>query len=163
MTGVQTCALPIWEYVETAAKRLNAAFTEKVTVISPGVQVRLRSDFPDNEKSRRLYFKSRGLNLSDAAVFEFILSQTVNSAERQSGSELSHSQIAAATKLSRRTVIRSVKRLTDLNFIGAVKDKEWHRGNANRISIASSLLVLLEVGPSDKQSRRSHQSVTRLK
>lgn len=132
------------EYVELAAKRLQTTYTEQVTTIAPGRAVRLRSDFPDTAKSRQLYFKSRSLNASDAAVFEYILSRTVNSAERSCSAEISHNQIAAATKLSRRTVIRGIDRLKDTELIETTKDKEWHRGRPNRIAVSSALLVPLE-------------------
>jgi CRP-like cAMP-binding protein len=98
-------------------------------VISPGQPVRLRTDFPDTAKSRRIYFRSRGLNVSDAAVFEFILSQTVNADGHKAAAELSHNQIAAATGLSRRTVIRSIERLEKAALIETMKHKEWHRGS----------------------------------
>src|ERR1035438_3093411 len=78
------------EYVEIAANRLHATFTENVTVINPGQPVRLRTDFPDTAKSRRIYLKSRNLNASDAAVFEFVLSKTVSSNGRTAAAELSH-------------------------------------------------------------------------
>ena len=152
------------EYVEIAASRLAATFTEHVASISPGQPVRLRTDFPDTAKSRRIYFKSLNLNVSDAAVFEYVLSQTVISSERKAAAELSHNQIAAATKLSRRTVIRSVERLEKAALIETVKHEEWHRGNANRIAVASSLLVALEVGASDNSGgkRRGHGTRRRL-
>lgn len=133
------------EYVEIAAKRLNTAFTEHISVINPGQTVRLRTDFPDTPKSRRIYLKSRNLNVSDAAVFEYILLQTVNSAGQKAAAELSHNEIAAATQLSRSTVIRSVKRLTDAKLIETTKDAEWHRGIANRIAVGCSLLLPIEV------------------
>jgi ribosomal protein L11 methylase PrmA len=129
------------EYVEIAANRLHATFTENVTVINPGQPVRLRTDFPNTPKSRRIYLESRNLNASDAAVFELILSMTVNSLDRKAAIELSHNQIVAATGISRSTVIRSIKRLADLRLIETVKDAEWHRGRSNRVGIAASLLV----------------------
>jgi DNA modification methylase len=129
------------EYVELAAKRLNTTFTENVTVMNPGQPVRLRTDFPDTAKSRRIYLESRNLNASDAAVFESILSVTVNSLNRRAAIELSHNQIVAATGISRSTVIRSIKRLADITLIETVKDEEWHRGHSNRVGIAASLLV----------------------
>jgi hypothetical protein len=137
------------EYVEIAASRLNALFTEHITVINPGQPVRLRTDFPDNAKSRRIYLRSRKLNVSDATVFEFILSTTVDADGHKAAAELSHNQIAAATGLSRRTVIRSIERLEKAALIETMKHKEWHRGNANRIAVASSFLVPLEIGASD--------------
>jgi ribosomal protein L11 methylase PrmA len=129
------------EYVEIAASRLDATFTEHITVIKPGQPVRLRTDFPDTAKSRRIYLESRNLNASDAAVFELILSMTVNSSDRKAAIEMSHNQIVAATGISRSTVIRSIKRLADLKLIDTVKDEEWHRGHSNRVGIAASLLV----------------------
>ena len=111
--------------------------------INPGQPVRLRTDFPDTAKSRRIYLKSRNLNASDAAVFEFVLSKTVSSNGRTAAAELSHNQIATATGISRSTVIRSIKRLADLKLIETVKDAEWHRGRSNRVGIAASLLVPL--------------------
>ena len=112
--------------------------------INPGQPVRLRTDFPDTAKSRRIYLKSRNLNASDAAFFEYVLSQTVISSERNAAAELSHNQIAAATKLSRRTVIRSIERLEKAELIQTVRHEEWHRGNDNQIAVATSLLVPLE-------------------
>jgi DNA modification methylase len=132
------------EYVELAAKRLNTPFSEHAVTINPGQPVRLRTDFPDTAKSRRIYLKSRNLNASDAAVFEYVLSQTVISSERKPTAELSHNQIAAATNLSRRTVIRSIERLEKAALIETVKHEEWHRGNANQIAVATSLLIPLE-------------------
>jgi hypothetical protein len=129
------------EYVEIAASRLDATFTEHITIIKPGQPVRLRTDFPDTAKSRRIYLESRNLNASDAAVFELILSMTVNSSDRKAAIEMSHNQIVAATGISRSTVIRSIKRLADLKLIDTVKDEEWHRGHSNRVGIAASLLV----------------------
>ena len=129
------------EYVELAAKRLNTTFTQHITVINPGQPVRLRTDFPNTPKSRRIYLESRNLNASDAAVFELILSMTVNSLDRKAAIELSHNQIVAATGISRSTVIRSIKRLADLKLIETVKDAEWHRGRSNRVAIAASWLV----------------------
>ena len=85
------------EYVEIAAQRLNTIFTEHASVIAPGQRVRLRTDFPDTAKSRRIYLKGRNLNASDAAVFEFILSKTVEGDGHNPAAELSHNQIAAAT------------------------------------------------------------------
>ena len=149
------------EYVEIAAKRLNTTFTEKVTVINHG-PVRLRTEFPDTAKCRRLYFQSRNLNASDAAVFEFILSMTVRSDERKAAAELSHNHIAAATKLSRRTVIRSVERLEKAGLIETQKHEQWHRGNANRIAVASSLLVALETDPSATHGGNGRGRGTRL-
>src|ERR1035441_1812259 len=52
------------EYVEIAASRLDATFTEHITVINPGQPVRLRTDFPNTPKSRRIYLESRNLNAS---------------------------------------------------------------------------------------------------
>jgi hypothetical protein len=152
------------EYVELAAKRLNTTFTENASGITTGQPVRLRTDFPDTKQSRRIYFKSRHLNASDAAVFEYILFQTVNSSDQNADAELSHNQIAAATKLSRRTVIRSVKRLADVDLIQTMKDAEWHRGHANLIAIASSLLVPIEMQPSvtNRQNRRRRGTSVRL-
>ena len=129
------------EYVELAAQRLNAPFSEHLPTIHPGQPVRLRTDFPNTPKSRRIYLESQNLNASDAAVFELILSMTVNSLDRKAAIELSHNQIVAATGISRSTVIRSIKRLEDLKLIDTVKDAEWHRGRSNRVGIAASLLV----------------------
>jgi DNA modification methylase len=129
------------EYVELAANRLSTTFTEHTTVINPGQQVRLRTDFPDTKQSRRIYFQSRKLNVSDAAVFEFILLKTVNGDGQRASAELSHNQIAAATTLSRRTVIRSIERLERVGMIETAKHEQWHMGNANRIAVAPSLLV----------------------
>ena len=151
------------EYVEIAAKRLNTMFTENVTVISPGQPVRLRTDFPETAKSRRIYLKGRNLNVSDAAVFEFVLSHTVNADGHRAAAELSHNQIAAATKLSRRTVIRSIERLEKAELIETVKHEEWHRGHANRIAVASSLLVPLEIGASDNSGGKGRVRGTRLR
>jgi site-specific DNA-methyltransferase (adenine-specific)/site-specific DNA-methyltransferase (cytosine-N4-specific) len=150
------------EYVELAAKRLKTTFTEHTSVITPGQPVRLRTDFPDTAKSRRIYLKSRKLNASDSTVFELILSKTVNADGQTAAAELSHNDIAAATKLSRRTVIRSIERLEKAGFIGTVKHEEWHRGNANRIAIASSLLVALEVGASATPGGNGRSRGTRL-
>jgi SAM-dependent methyltransferase len=80
------------EYVELAAKRLGTTYTEHGTAILPGQPVRLRTDFPDNAQSRRIYFQSRRLNSSDAAVFEYVLSKTVFSDERNVAVELSHNR-----------------------------------------------------------------------
>jgi DNA modification methylase len=137
-------------------------YVEHVVTINAGQTVRLRTDFPDTAKSRRIYFRSRNLNASDAAVFEYILSNTVASGERKSAAELSHNQIAAATKLSRRTVIRSIGRLEEAELIETVKHEDWHRGNANRIAIASSLLVALEVGSSATSGGNGRDRGTRL-
>jgi SAM-dependent methyltransferase len=93
------------EYVELAAQRLNATFSEHVPTIHPGQPVRLRTDFPDTAQSRRIYFKSRGLNVSDAAIFELIVSNTVTSDERKAAAALSHNHIAAATGISRSTIV----------------------------------------------------------
>ena len=142
------------EYVELAAKRLNAPFSEHLPTINPGQPVRLRIDFPGNTKSRRIYLKSRGLNASDAAVLEFVLSQTVNSTKHNAVAELSHNQIVAAIGISRSTVIRSIKRLADLKLIETVKNSEWHRGIANRIAVGSSFLLPLELSPSFINTRR---------
>ena len=150
-------------YIEIAAKRLDTVFTEQITVINPGQPVRLRTDFPDTPKSRRIYLKSRNLNVSDAAVFEYILLQTVNSAGQKAAAELSHNQIAAATQLSRSTVIRSVKRLADLNLIETLKNAEWHRGIANRIAVGSSLLLPIEVLPSVSKATNGRKRDTRLR
>ena len=136
------------EYVQIAAKRLDTNFSEHAAIVQPGQRVRLRTDFPDTAKSRRIYFESRGLNASDAAVFEVILARTVNAAERRAAASISHNQIAAATKLSRRTVIRSIERLESAMLLETEKHEEWNRGNPNRISIAESLLVPVEVHPS---------------
>ena len=129
------------EYVELTAKRLNAPFSEHLPTINPGQAVRLRTDFPDNAKSLRIFLKSQNLNTSDAAVFEHVMSLTVNSCDRKAAIEMSHNQIVAATGISRSTVIRSIKRLADLKLIDTVKDEEWHRGHSNRVGIAASLLV----------------------
>jgi ribosomal protein L11 methylase PrmA len=131
------------EYVELAAKRLDTQFSEHVLTINPGQAVRLRTDFPDTAKSRRIYLESRNLNASDAAVLELILSMTVNSSDRKAAIEMSHNHIVATTGISRSTVIRSIKRLADLKLIETVKDAEWHRGRSNRVGIAASLLVPL--------------------
>jgi hypothetical protein len=112
-----------------------------IVASNSGQPVRLRTDFPDTPKSRRIYLKSRNLNASDAAVFEFILSKTVNADGHIAAAELSHNQIVAATGISRSTVIRSIKRLADLKLIETVKDAEWHRGRSNRVAIAASWLV----------------------
>jgi len=136
------------QYIELAAERLRTTFSEHAEVFRSGQPVRLRTDFPDTAKSRRIYFESRGLNASDAGVFEFVLKQTVNGSERKADAELSHNAIAAATKLSRRTVIRAIERLEGATLLKTEKHEEWHRGNANRISIAGSLLVPLEAQPS---------------
>jgi DNA-binding transcriptional ArsR family regulator len=87
-----------------------------------------------------------------------ILGRTVLSADRKPATELSHNQIAVATKLSRRTVIRSISRLQDADLIETEKNDQWHRGNANRISVASRLLLPVEVGPSVTQRRRARSS-----
>ena len=129
------------EYFELAAQRLDAPFSEHLPTIHPGQPVRLRTDFPNTPKSRRIYLESRNLNASDAAAFESILSVTVNSLNRRAAIELSHNQIVAATGISRSTVIRSIKRLADITLIETVKDEEWHRGHSNRVVIAASLLV----------------------
>jgi len=152
------------EYVELAASRLNTAFTEHVTTINPGQPVRLRTDFPDTAKSRRIYFKSLRLNVSDAAVFEFVLSMTVNSSDRTAAAELSHNQIAAATKLSRRTVTRSIDRLKEAKLIETAMHQEWRRGHPNRITLVSSLLVPLEVAPivTNDRKRRVADNTVRL-
>ena len=150
------------EYVELAAKRLNALFSEHLPIIKPDHPVRLRTDFPETAKARRIYFKSQNLSVSDAVVFEHILSKTVNSAERRPGAEISHNEIAAATDVPRRTVIRALSRLKDGKFIGTTKDDEWHRGRANRIDIASSFLVPLELHPSDTSTRQRREDGTRL-
>jgi len=136
------------EYIELAAKRLGANFSEQAAIIQPGQRVRLRTDFPDTAKSRRICFESRGLNASDAVVFEFVLKQTANGSERKADAELSHNHIAAATKLSRRTVIRAIERLENATLLETEKHEDWHRGNANRITIAQSLLVPLDCGAS---------------
>ena len=151
------------EYVELAAKRLNAPFSEHLPTINPGQPVRLRIDFPGNTKSRRIYLKSRGLNASDAAVLEFVLSQTVNSTKHNAVAELSHNQIVAAIGISRSTVIRSIKRLVGLDLVETVKDEEWHRGRSNQVGIAASLLVPIEIEPSVTQTGRSRRDGTRLK
>jgi site-specific DNA-methyltransferase (adenine-specific)/site-specific DNA-methyltransferase (cytosine-N4-specific) len=148
-------------YVGIAASRLDATFTEHITIINPGQPVRLRTDFPNTPKSRRIYLESRSLNASDAAVFELILSMTVNSSDRKAAIELSHNQIVAATKLSRRTVIRSIGRLEEAGFIETVKHQQWHRGNANRIAVAGSLLVPLETGASATPGRNERNRGTR--
>jgi CRP-like cAMP-binding protein len=151
------------EYVQLAAKRLKTTFTEHTSVITSGQPVRLRTDFPDNANSRRIYFKSRNLNLSDALVFEYALSMTVNSSDRKAAAEMSHNQVAAATGLSRSTVIRSMKRLEDMQLIETVKDEEWHLGHCNRVGIAGSLLVPLEIRASVMQTKKMGRSGTRLK
>ena len=116
--------------------------------MNPGQPVRLRTDFPATPKSRRVYFHCRNLNPSDAAVFEFVLSKTVNADGHKAAAELSHNQIATATKLSRRTAIRCVEHLEKAGLIETAKHKEWFRRNANRIAVAGSLLVPLEIGTS---------------
>jgi len=148
------------EYVEIAANRIDAKFTEHVASINPGQPVRLRTDFPDTAKSRRIYFKSRNLNGSDAAVFELILSRTVNSSDRKAAAQISYSEIATATYLSRRTVLRSIKRLTDVRLIETMKDQEWHRGRPNRVALPSSLLVPIESQASDTKASNHRHTVT---
>jgi ribosomal protein L11 methylase PrmA len=150
------------QYVELAAKRLNTNFTEHASVINPGQPVRLRTDFPDTTPSRRIYFKSRGLNASDAAVFELILSNTVYSDAHKATAELSHNQIAAAAKLSRRTVTRSIERLKEVKVIETAMHEDWYRGRANRIAIVPSLLVPLEGRPIVTSARRSRDRDNRL-
>jgi SAM-dependent methyltransferase len=149
------------EYVELAARRLNTAYTEHIKILNPGHPVRLRTDFPDTAKSRCIYFRSRGLKVSDAAIFEFVLSMTVNSSDRTAAAELSHNQIASVTKLSRRTVIRSIERQEKAGLIETVKHEEWHRGNANRIALSSSLLVPLELLPSATKATTRRDGGTR--
>ena len=122
-------------------KAESIGYAEHVSTIRHCQPVRLRTDFPDTPKSRRIYLKSRNLNASDAAVFEFILSKTMNADGHIAAAELSHNQIVAATGISRSTVIRSIKRLADLKLIETVKDAEWHRGRSNRVAIAASWLV----------------------
>jgi len=150
------------EYVELAAKRLETSFSEHVTVIQPDQPVRLRSDFPDTAKSRRIYFKSRGLTASDAATFEHILTVTVHSEKKFASSSLSVNQIAKATKFSRRTVIRSIQRLRKAGLIETIQDSEWFRGRSSVVAVASSLLLPLEIGPSVTSIEGSRQRVTRL-
>ena len=128
-------------YAEIAARRVKTTFTEHVSTIRHCQPVRLRTDFPDTPKSRRIYLKSRNLNASDATVFEFILSKTVNADGHIAAIEISHNQIVAATGISRSTVIRSIKRLADMKLIETLKDADWHRGRSNRVRIAASLLV----------------------
>jgi DNA modification methylase len=151
------------EYVELAAGRLNVAAREHTAVIAPGQPVRLRTDFPDTKQSRRIYLKTRNLNPSDAAVFEFVLSHTVNADGHKAAAELSHNQIAAATRLSRRTVIRSVERLEKAALIETEKHEQWHRGNANRIAVASLLLVPMEIEASATSDGKDRDRGTRLR
>jgi hypothetical protein len=151
------------EYVEIAAGRLNVAAREHTAVIAPGQPVRLRTDFPGTKQSRRIYLKTRNLNPSDAAVFEFVLSKTVDADGHNAAAELSHNQIATATKLSRRTVIRSVERLEKATLIETVKHEEWHRGNANRVAVASSLLVPLGSCASATSGEQNRGRGTRLR
>jgi len=80
------------QYIELAAERLRTTFSEHAEVFRSGQPVRLRTDFPDTAKSRRIYFESRGLNASDAGVFEFVLKQTVNGSERKADAELCTTQ-----------------------------------------------------------------------
>jgi site-specific DNA-methyltransferase (adenine-specific) len=151
------------EYVQIAANRLMTTYTEHNATLDAGEPVRLRTDFPDSHKEWLIYFGSRGLNRSDAAVFEFILSKTVNSDEPKPAAELSHNQIATATKLSRRTVIRSISRLQDADLIDTEKDNQWHRGRPNRVSIAAPLLVPLEIRPSVTTAARMRRGGTSLR
>jgi len=151
------------DYVELAAKRLRTTFTERVTIINSNDPARLRTDFPDTAKSRRIYFESRHLNVSDAAVFELILSKTVNSESHIATAELSHNQIAAATKLSRRTVTRCIERLKEAKIIETAMHKDWYRGRANRIAIAPSLLVPLEGRPIVTVERKRRHRDNRLR
>ncbi len=151
------------EYVELAAKRLNTEFSEHITVINPDQPVRLRTDFPSTRPARRIYFRSRNLNVSDAAVFECILTKTVDADAHNAAAAISHNKIAAATKLSRRTVIRSVGRLEKAGLIETSKHEHWFRRNANRIAVVASLLVPLEIGTSATSAVNRHRRGTRLR
>lgn len=151
------------EYVQLAAERLQTSYTEHIAAINPGQQVRLRTDFPSTKPSRRIYLKSRNMNVSDAAVFEFILSNTVDADSHQPAAEISYNRIATATKLSRRTVIRSIERLEKAALIVTAKHEEWFRQNANRIAVADSVLLPLEVGASVTSAENGHQTGTRLR
>src|ERR1700690_305394 len=99
-------------------------------------------------RTRKTDFTVLGLNASDAIVFEFIRRKTVNSSRRRRAAELSQSEIAPATKLSRRTVIRALSRLKDESLIEITKDPDWYRGRPNRIVVASSLPVPVKGQPS---------------
>lgn len=146
------------EYSELAANRLNAPVSTHVTAITPGRPVRLKTDFPETAKARRVYFKLQGLNASDAAVFEHILSMTVLSNETRSSAAISVNEISKAIHFNWRTVIRSLNRLGAAGLIERTQDIEWFKGRSSVIAVPHNLLVPLDVVPTVTPSARTGHS-----
>src|SRR5579863_729658 len=131
------------KYVEIAKERLARESFKRhgYTPDVPSLQkvVRLRSDFPQRSRLRRAFLMEKGFTESDVRVFGFVLDRTVQSPEHKESAHLSVNRIVADCGLSRSTVIRSIKKLSDGNLIEVSKDAQWNRHRASEIKISPSI------------------------
>jgi DNA-binding MarR family transcriptional regulator len=116
--------------------------------------VRLRSDFPQRPRLRRAFLLQKGFTESDVRVFGFVLDRTVHSPEHKRSAQLSVNRIASDCGLSRSTVIRAIKRLSDGNLIEVSKDPQWNRHRASEIRISPSITEVVGGRTSVKTSVR---------
>jgi DNA modification methylase len=118
------------KYVALAKARLNR--TQKVSAEDGSSAV------PNQPKSRKAFVLSKGLNKSDARIFNLVCERTQNAFE--TATSLSLSDIADATTFSRRTVIRSMQRLRESDLIHTWRSATLHHHAGSLIGIAPNLM-----------------------
>jgi predicted transcriptional regulator len=77
-------------------------------------------DIPDKPTTRKSYLLRMGLTTSDVKVFEYILQRTMYANPPTHSTPLSLTDIEAGTGVVKRTVQRSLDRLTDLELVERV-------------------------------------------
>jgi len=134
------------KYIDIAKSRLNRCSIESSFGAANGGGFRLHPDFPQTPKQRRAFLLAKGLNDSDARLFNLIVGRTVESGNCLGSVLLSLSDLAELTGFSRRTVIRSLDRLREERLIHTERDEEPHRHRSSLIGFAEKLLLPV-VGP----------------
>lgn len=117
------------KYVALAKARLNRL----KQCAEKGDGTRPPSNFPNQPKSRKALVLSKGLNKSDAQLFNVICERTDNAMEATTS--LSFSEMADATTFSRRTVIRSIERLRKAGLVRTSRSADLHAHAGSLIGI----------------------------
>jgi DNA modification methylase len=128
------------KYVRLAQDRMATEYGKR-TMLGSSNAVKLRPEFPATKPLRRAFLLSKGLNLSDVTVFDFILTKTAHSIGHVAAVPISLTEIANSTGLSRRTAIRCLERLRDGGFVVTVQHPESHRRNSSTVGVAPGWLM----------------------
>jgi site-specific DNA-methyltransferase (adenine-specific)/site-specific DNA-methyltransferase (cytosine-N4-specific) len=123
------------KYVALAKARLNRM---QHASVGNGSGSGIPFGFPNQPKSRKAFVLSKGLNKSDARIFNLVCERTENALE--AAASLSFTDIADATTFSRRTAIRSIQRLKEADLVHTSRSATLHHHAGSLIGIAPSLL-----------------------